>query len=212
MVRTLNSGLRAKGPRRYTPKPKSKGVEVPAGDIDSRLAWVAEDDDLETRRSRGQALWEHEEAAGHEIEPDLLGEKLRDAVYDRVVRTESLETLGASGGEPAEADTTDDQSVPETTGVPSEGGIDSGVKDEVIQPLPGADLDEQIEETEGTAAEPEPETIPEGVSTIDALVDWVKAGDAPARAQIVLDQENTKPEDKRRKGLVSKLTDIILED
>lgn len=202
MVRLLNSGMRAQGPRRYTPAPKTKGITVPAGDLDIRLAWVTEAEKVAERQARGQAIWEHEEAAGHEIDPELLGAKLRGAVYDRVVKTETVETPGASG----EADTTDLQGVAETTGVPSDDPVDSEIKDGVIQPLSGADLDEQLEDSE-----PEPETIPEGVTTIDALLDWVKSGDAPVRAQIVLDQENTKPEDKRRKGLISKLADVILE-
>lgn len=56
------------------------------------------------------------------------------------------------------------------------------------------------------------ETVPDGMTKVVDLLDWVREGDDPAaRAQAVLEWENEKPEQHRRTTLVSDLTDLILE-
>lgn len=59
------------------------GVEVPEGDADSRLAWVAEGADQDERRVRASAVYVHERDTESASEGELvtLGGKLTAAVY-----------------------------------------------------------------------------------------------------------------------------------
>lgn len=54
--------------------------------------------------------------------------------------------------------------------------------------------------------------LPADATTIPAILEWVKAGDVTARAQLALDAENSKKESDRRKSLVKQLTDLIQTD
>lgn len=55
-------------------------LEVPEGDLESRLAWVSEGADYEEKSARGSALYAHEEAVG-DVDLEELGAQLRKAVY-----------------------------------------------------------------------------------------------------------------------------------
>lgn len=57
----------------------AEGIEVPAGDMESRLAWIAETDDMAERKARATAIYEHESDSGADL--DGLDELLDSAVY-----------------------------------------------------------------------------------------------------------------------------------
>lgn len=59
--------------------------------------------------------------------------------------------------------------------------------------------------------EPQTEIVPEGMTKVDELLEWVNEGDVAARAQAVLTWETEKPEKHQRKTLVQQLAEQILE-
>lgn len=63
-----------------TPVTASAGIEVPEGDLDSRIEWVAGAEDQETARLRADAIFQHEKDAG-DTDLEALGARLTAAVY-----------------------------------------------------------------------------------------------------------------------------------
>lgn len=61
-------------------------LEVPAGDLESRLAWAAEPEDVDERHDRADAIYAHEEAAG-DTDLDELRSRLTLAVYGEASAT-----------------------------------------------------------------------------------------------------------------------------
>lgn len=61
-----------------TPVP---GLEVPEGDLDTRLAWVAEGESKEERTARANAVYAHAQEAGDTDDLEALGGQLTAAVY-----------------------------------------------------------------------------------------------------------------------------------
>ena len=68
----------------------------------------------------------------------------------------------------------------------------------------------EAESTPETAEETSAPEIPEGVTNVKPLQEWV--GDDPAKAQVVLDAEQAKPEAERRKTLVTAMGAIVNAD
>lgn len=60
--------------------PGPSNIEVPAGDLDSRIAWVGEAEDQDEAAARADAVYSHEADAG-DTDLEDLGTRLRTAVY-----------------------------------------------------------------------------------------------------------------------------------
>lgn len=82
------------------------GVEVPAGDLETRLAWVRESEDADARSARASALWAHEQASDPDGDHEQLADQLRRAVYRHdEVEGELEESETAGTGEAVNAET-----------------------------------------------------------------------------------------------------------
>ena len=137
---------------------RSVGVEVPAGDLDSRVQWVSEGADETERGSRANAVWDHETTTDPDANHDELSARLTAAVYP--------------------------------DGVPAE---DNGE-------LAGVTIPD----------------VPEDLTTVDDLLEWVHKADSDneqaARARAVLNAELARPEDDQRKTLVEPLEALLAEN
>lgn len=90
-------------PEPVTEAPDDAPLELPEGTLEERLAWVGEPEDVDDRRLRANALWDHEEAAGDSSEG--LAEVLRERVYG--------ETEPETEPEPLDTFSVDDHTIPQ---------------------------------------------------------------------------------------------------
>lgn len=93
-----------------SPDEDEAGVDVPDGDLDSRIAWVKDTDDDTERSERADAVWAAESAANtDEDHLSDVAQKLRDAVNgttEAIAAQEGNDTLGEPvSGEAVESET-----------------------------------------------------------------------------------------------------------
>lgn len=183
---------------------------VPEGDLDSRVAWVSEPDEQPERAHRADLVYEHEKDADDGTDLDALAARLRDAVYGT---TEAPRVEGTQAGADPESSLTGTGApvgrAPDA-GDPTNGalpGIDAVQGEHVAQP---GDQLPTVEQDGGTPLAP---PIPEDVTSVDALLDWIGEADSDdenrARAQLVMDTEMEKPEDDRRSTLIAPVQKLL---
>lgn len=82
------------------PYASSVGVEIPAGDLESRLAWIRDGETQGERTERADAIWAHENTTDPDADHSDLAGKLQAAVHD----TKEPVPDAAATGDPAPED------------------------------------------------------------------------------------------------------------
>lgn len=168
------------------------GVEVPEGDLETRLGWVREAEPAE-RGTRADAIWYHEQAAGlSDADKEVLSVALRQAVYH-------------DGGDPLE--TIQGQVVEsETAGTGPAINAETGEVTQPGDPLPPVEGD-----PDGTPL------MPADATTVPDVLAWVNeaedSDEQRKRAQVALDAEaervDSDGEPDPRKGIVEPLEALL---
>lgn len=90
MVKNVRPGALAGNLQPLHPEPTDDVAEAPAplgdvvapeGDLDARLAWVSEAEDVAEATARADAIWQHENDTNPDVDRETLSAQLRAAVH-----------------------------------------------------------------------------------------------------------------------------------